>query len=188
MDMALQEKARRLAKIYSDIASGNTWQYKYKGQTVWHNITLDSVGLHLSSDLAQFRRKPKELTEVDLTPLIDSGIDCEFWDKESDYKYIALLSNISASATHPYHTKRPTLGSFKFCRPRYKVWYPWHGGTRPIPKGLMIDIITRDGEYALGMRSGVVRWDHSELAAKDIISFRVNGLAANYYYIWEDTQ
>lgn len=142
------------------------------------------------------RIKP-QLTPVDLSVLIDSGIDCEFTDHKGG-KYLSRLAEIKGG----YYWADQELygmGGEAECRPRLDHWHSWQGGECPLPRGLRVELRHRAGIQGMGSFIGSVdediRWAHvlgSGLgAAADIIAFRIptdKPLADGYCWPWEVTQ
>lgn len=64
--------------------------------------------------------KPK-LTPVDLSVLIESGIDCEFSNDLSDWCIIGKLRYVESDAVYPY--EKLNGGIYKHCRPRENHWH-----------------------------------------------------------------
>ena len=58
---------------------------------------------------------------VDLAAVIETGIDCEFWDDDGDKPYISPLIAIHSDMTARYATQ---TGDHTFCcQPRYGHWH-----------------------------------------------------------------
>jgi len=109
-----------------------------------------------------------ELKTVDLSVLVDSGIDCEFWhDAPSVGGYIGQLGSIGV---HEYQLNQVMSGGRKcypFCRPRLDHWQSLMN--KPIPSIKFKRILSDAGfEFKLDGRH---------------ILF--TGLADGYCYPWE---
>ena len=86
-----------------------------------------------------YRIKPS-LKPVDLSVLIDSGIDCEFSFKGSNQWSINTLHHLVSCSKKPtYHVRRDNQGYTK-CRPRMNHVHAWQGGECPLPEGLMVEV------------------------------------------------
>ncbi len=89
---------------------------------------------------------PPEPKKIDLSVLISSGIDCEFWDKdkESQVYPIGTLLRIEAGTTTRYIDN---LGdSYKHCRPRMNGFIhasPTGWDKCPLPEGFTLKIWNR---------------------------------------------
>ena len=56
---------------------------------------------------------------------------------------------------------------------------PWAGGTRPLPKNTIVDVIFRDASRLKGVEAELVDWNHrDETRDLDIVAYRVLGSRA----------
>lgn len=56
---------------------------------------------------------------------------------------------------------------------------PWAGGTRPLPKNTIVDVIFRDASRLKGVEAELVDWNHrDETSDLDIVAYRVLGSRA----------
>lgn len=56
---------------------------------------------------------------------------------------------------------------------------PWAGGTRPMPKNTIVDVLFRDGGRLKGVEAELVDWHHrDETSDLDIVAYRVLGSRA----------
>ena len=118
---------------------------------------------------------------IDLSVLIKSGIDCEFWDDETDQSVYKLTSINCCS--YPYEAKGE---STRFCRPRMNHIHAWDGGECPLPEGFVVEVWWRDGTddiRTINSGNGLY-WGHNNHAS-DIIHFKVLRLADGYVMPWE---
>ena len=136
-----------------------------------------------SNGMCELRIKPK-LKPVDLSVLIDSGIDCEFTDHHGA-KYLSNLSHINHIVPDKYRLEH--VGFFKQCRPRLNHWHSWQGGECPLPEGLVVEVMQRGVKFT-GVNPVVdLRWEHSGVE-HDIIAFRIPSdqpLADGFCWPWE---
>ena len=130
-----------------------------------------------------YRIKPTK-KPVQLSVLIDSGIDCEFSDDGFDHIDLAKLVELFDDKG-PYNYQaimndglRP---NFKHCRPRMNHIHAWQGGICKLPKGVEVKVQLRSGEW-VKESEGV--WKHLGVTY-DIIAFEVIGLADGYCYPWQ---
>lgn len=124
---------------------------------------------------------------VDLSVLIDSGIDCVMGDTLDD-KVIGPLTHIDkCSVDEPYWDDINT--AWTYCRPRLNHIHAWQGGDCPLPFNTMVRIHYRDyvrANESYVKRAGDCYWEHrKEPHGLDIIAFEVVGLADGYCYPWE---
>lgn len=165
-----------MAELFSALSEGKSLQIKRGSSGEWED-TRDYPVVY--GDISNWRVKP-ELKPVDLSVLIESGIDCEFWDKIGAISTsIKTLTGIDSSLQYPYLN---TAHSYKYCQPRHDYWHVWLGGDCPLPRGFVIDCMLRNGntyENAVDLS-----WEHAGYGS-DIIAFKVLRLADGYCYPWE---
>lgn len=58
-------------------------------------------------------------TPVDLSVLVNSGVDCEFWDGNEDIKFFGMLNNIISDEKYRYIDREE---SWPYCQPRMNHW------------------------------------------------------------------
>jgi len=130
------------------------------------------------------RIKP-ELKPIDLSVLIQSGIDCEFLDENSRTWYIAgALHSLDGKPLCYYNALHRE--SYK-CRPRMNHWHSWQGGECPLPEGFLVELRFRDGnELKSGYYSDItcIRWSQDNHES-DIIAFKVIGTADTHCMPWD---
>ena len=156
------------------------WQVKYRNDARgW----MDSEDVVIWSKSAEYRRKPLK-EPVDLSVLIESGIDCEFWDDGSTLKWIGKLEQIFVGSTEPYCNE---IDCYDYCRPRMNHIHAWQGGICPLPKGVIVKVWFRQRNDTDNTDIGPVsnyRWSNMNVYS-DIIQFKVIGLEDNYCWPWE---
>jgi len=114
---------------------------------------------------------------IDLSVLIESGIDCEFSDNKNDW-FVGLLVNFSDI------DYRDPIARWKYCRPRMNHVHAWMGGKCPLPDGLLIKLHFRFHAPREETVYNELRWGCNDMAS-DIIAFEVLGKAENYMFPWE---
>lgn len=126
------------------------------------------------------RIKPK-LKPVDLSVLIESGIDCEFSSHEFRDPSIGKLSGVAITHYQRYRSNGPVSG-YDHCRPRMNHIHAWQGGECPVPEGLIIGIYSTFGgiraEQQVVVGQNSIDW-HS------VVAFEVLGLADGYCWPWD---
>ena len=55
-------------------------------------------------------------------------------------------------------------------------WVVWFGGECPVPEGVMVEIVGRDGDIERSWSSSGYRWSHDGNCG-DIIAYRISGIA-----------
>jgi len=169
--------AQELADFYQKVADGGEIDYTLMPKDCFGH---PENGPHMGCSKDVWRIKPTKKT-IDLSVLIDSQIDCEFWDDETDQSVYKLLS-VDCSE-YPYATVNE---STRFCRPRMNHIHAWRGGECPLPEGFKVKIWLRDDDYDEKSRRLVSEliWSHNNTSS-DIIAFEVLGLADGYVMPWE---
>ena len=134
--------------------------------------------------------RPK-LKPVDLSVLIESGIDCEFSKDEAfEYFHIDKLSALGEthSDNYPSFIRSRTMTRMLCCRPRMNHLHAWAGGQRPLPEGVKVKVYLRDDTSTMGDALHM-EWDHmkggSRFSYSDIIAFEVLGLAPGFCWTRE---
>ena len=145
------------------------------------NAELNKV-IHFALQHAEERPAKKP---VDLSVLIESGIDCEFSNTPGfEIKRVGLVT-----IQHGMHygcNARSKM--YSFCRPRMNHIHYWPGGHCPLPEGVRVRIYLRFGEMA-EREASVVAWEHlPDLPDEDIIGFEVLGLDDNHCWPWDADQ
>ena len=92
----------------------------------WHQYSIDVLVLiRLKTDIENGNIRIKQSPQkIDLSFLIDSGIDCEFWDRGQLTYIVGKLESIKTDG-------RYTLCRFTYahCRPRMNEWLSSHNLT-----------------------------------------------------------
>tara|TARA_R110000868_G_scaffold403510_1_gene680846 strand:- start:1963 stop:2475 length:513 start_codon:yes stop_codon:yes gene_type:complete len=125
----------------------------------------------------QERYKPTKKV-VDLSVLIESGIDCEFKDS-CDKKWHVSKADKGLYQESIYGTKSGDY--FEQCRPRMNHIHAWQGGECPLPEGFMVKVWYRNTLLTQfnDRLATSIRWCHDG-DVDDIIAFEVLGLADGY--------
>lgn len=138
----------------------------------------------------QHTKERPQLKPITLRVLLDSKIDCEFWDVDSpDTRIISKLTAITPPQARAYYDGkgRPWL----HCHPRMNHTHAWLGGECPLPEGVAFKVVLRDGLKSINPEhSPAFRWCHAGNEPTvsptcDIIAFEVTGLAPGYCWPWE---
>ena len=151
---------------------------------------LSNITPNLDRWYAEWHKPTKKV--IDLSVLIESGIDCEF-DDRGNTSAIAKLETITTSHTgEPYYINDKGL-YWGRCTPRMNHKHAWQGGACPLPEGFEVKVWLRD-DKKLPFIAKVERvtWEHrlntvldSIYTGYDIIAFEVLGLADGYVMPWE---
>ena len=124
---------------------------------------------------------------IDLSPLLNSGIDCEFSDDFEDW-HIGGLIGIHTSS----HNKRQFYEDYLetnwgHCRPRMNHTMFHNGGECPLPEGFEVQLSYCKGVACNTSDYTSKRWNDVGNNA-DIIGYKILGLADGYAYPWEQTE
>ena len=166
--MDKQAKCEWLAEFYCQAAEGGVIQFDSSPDGWRASNSGPTPG---SFNLDSWRIKP-ELKAIDLTPLIGSGLDCEFWQNSWDDRCTGNLGSIEIQK-YPYELA--PIRWFKNCQPRMStpanpyINY-WRGGQEcPVPEGFEVRLHLRDGSNHLDkVDASEWRWSRIECPS-DII-------------------
>ena len=170
--------AQELVAFYQKVADGGEIEFNYV--RLWQAI---SEGPTLGSSTDNWRIKPTNKV-IDLSVLIESGIDCEFSDKTSERTTIGKLLGVTDVEGYPYKTGNSRADEYEQCSPRQDHIHAWQGGECPLPEGFLIALQFRGDSYMITTNYIDINWTH-EGEALDIIAFEVLGLADGYVMPWE---
>lgn len=172
-----KEEAEVLWPIIKAFGEGKTIQLRDGNN--WNDVH-SSTSMSFSSSTSSYRIKPKEIM-VDMSVLIESGIDCEFSDQRSFVSpSIGKLTAIDNMARSKYPFNTNSGDHYTYARPRMNHLHAWTGGDCPLPKGVRVRLYLRSGKGMAG-DSVIYAWDH--LPGTDhIIAFGVVGLEDGYVY------
>lgn len=175
--------AQELADFYKKVADGGLVEFSYTGTQREESHPESSP--HMGSYVEQWRIKPKK--PVDLSVLIDSSIDCEFWD-DADQKFpvIGKLTELGNPCISYKYVDVDGM-DYKYCRPRMNHVHAWQGGECPLPDGLRVKVFYQNPHiepaiYEVGSYNLTWHWYGTE---SDIIAFEVVGLVDGYCWPWE---
>tara|TARA_R110000744_G_scaffold3823_3_gene14131 strand:+ start:52 stop:600 length:549 start_codon:yes stop_codon:yes gene_type:complete len=169
--MNKQQKHEWLADFYTEAAKGGVMQV-WAFNEVWID---ESSGPNAESNPENWRIKPT-LQVIDLSPLIGSGLDCEFWDRKGDLLY-GKLSTVNSEYDISKYCNAQGFW-WKHCQPRMSTEENpfvsfWKGGDEcPVPKGFDVVLHTRLGNAYKGTNS--TRWAHNANGG-DIIGIEFTG-------------
>ena len=155
--MNKQEMHQWLSEIHAKAAKGGVIQWGIDGWTTWPSApTMDS-------NPEEWRIKP-ELKAIDLTPLMWSGLDCEFWNDDQQTPTISSLISMDKEFLE---TKESYF--FENCQPRMSPYiHYWKGESDkcPVPEGFKFRVHYRQSSSP--MLVDPRHWNH-ELNGSDII-------------------
>lgn len=143
----------------------------------------------------QHAKERPQLKPVDLSVLIQSGIDVEGSEGDRWYLYDHAVKSPKGETHYTLVDSCDRETVWEQCRPRMNHIHAWQGGRCPLPKGLSVKVVLRGGSalrgaapthrwvwaHASNIRAGYAR------ASADIIAFEVLGLADGYCWPWEET-
>ena len=169
--------AQGLADFYQKVADGGEAQLKIDEE--WANLFVGGPSLGGSKD--KWRIKPTKKV-IDLSVLIESGIDCEFSEGISWF-----FSTLKHHSNGVYMDV--TSSVWDKCKPRMNHKHAWQGGECPLPEGFEVKVWYRDDSRCTDtlLNSGVYTntgWVHRN-NGRDIIAFEVRGVVDGYVMTWE---
>lgn len=126
---------------------------------------------------------------VDLSVLVDSGIDCEF--PPLGYPDSWYLRGALANIDDGLYQSALDGSICTRCRPRHNHWMAWipHDHSEcPVPKGFKGDVMVRNGDVMTREGEDLASWllwNKQHNMEKEIIAYRITGLADGWCYPWE---
>lgn len=116
--------------------------------------------------------------EIDLSPLIGSGIACEFTASDARNE-CGFLEGINDKGL--FVCERTGL-NYSLCRPVAGRWFFHDGGPCPVPVGFNFDVKLGSSIATFNAHNSVgLRWDHTEkLAQGNIMGVRITGKIKGY--------
>jgi hypothetical protein len=170
-----QAKYEWLAEFYCQAAEGGVVQESYEllnGNWSWDN---SGSGPAPDSDLDDWRIKP-ELKVIDLSPLIGSGILCEFWTNQDSRKRVDFLESIDVVVGRKFF-RREGAGEYLNCTPMMNHPNYWRGESDkcPVPEGFEVRLHTKG---KLGSHASP-RYQH-EMINADIIGIEFIAVKEGY--------
>ena len=173
--------AQGLSDFYQKVADGGEIQVDLRGSLDSKPEWVHSVYGPRPNCLESlyWRIKPTQKV-IDLSVLIESGIDCEFWDfSRTHLALIGPLSRITSFKNYSYETGNSSNRAHEKCRPRMNHIHAWQGGECPLPEGFRVKVFLRDGCVNSNKVTNFSQWSHTK-SGNDIIAFEVLGLADGY--------
>ena len=121
---------------------------------------------------------------IDLSVLIDSQIDCEFYNR-GNTSYIAKLETIIPSRDDGAFVYINDKGLYwDRCQPRMNHKHAWQGDKCPLPEGFMVNAWMRGAKTTESRLCTDLRWNHTG-GLMDIMYFEVLRVADGYVMPWE---
>ena len=174
--MTDQEIIEWVADMWNQRVSGKT--FETLGPLGWMDI---AYGPNVNSVPDNWRMKP-EVKVIDLSPLIDSGILCEFWSDEGSAKKMNFLLIIEVASNRSFF-RCEVLGRFPNCTPLMNHIHYWAGSDQcPVPEGFEVRLHFRSGRQGneLCVESMTdLRWGHTD-SDGDIIGIEFIGIKDGY--------
>lgn len=187
--MDIKEKAKWLSEFYKGVSEGK----EIKAKNYLEGYKVNKLGPDLGCDPENWILEEKQKIPIDLSVLIESKIDCEFFDysriQPCTPGIIGKLEKIlDRNDKHPYLKKsylEKYRGEWNACTPRMKHWHAWSTGKCPLPDGIVVRIICRNGMEKTSKPS-LLEWDFEDMCGMDIIRFMIIGLEDGYCWPWEE--
>ena len=185
--------AQELSDFFQKVADGGEIEFRVNSTAKgWYRSGFSP---NLSSVRQDWRIKPTKKV-IDLSVLIESGIDCEFKDKGAKNWHVGKACK-GLYQESLYGTKSGDF--FEQCKPRMNHIHAWRGGECPLPEGFEVLVVRRDESQSGVMNVESVNWNHvdrrprhicegmsvSNSGGADIMAFEVLGVADGYVMPWE---
>lgn len=170
-----QEKIHKLAEIYSELDK-NKNGFEFGKDFSPDLFPCVENSMEFLESVKVNPPKPK-LRLIDMSVCIGSQIDCYF--SAMQFSTIGNLTDIAHDNTY-----KCTSNAHKYwtcCEVRENHPHAWNGGKCPIPEGLMINVVFRNGQLANIVDYCGERWVHLKREL-DIIQFTVTGIKEGYKY------
>ena len=126
----------------------------YVAKAVLSNIQPD-----LAHWYAEWHKTAKKV--IDLSVLIDSQIDCEFTDNQSnERKYIGKLVSLIKSDNLPFvlGDNQLKMASFRYCQPRMNHKHAWLHGECPIAGFVVRAWVDKEDFLTVHTSSNSIDW------------------------------
>ena len=165
--------AQELADFYQKLADGGEIEtcFGKPVSSIWHSTTCSP---HIESYTSNWRIKPTKKV-IDLSVLIESGIDCEFsLDGETwCVDILAIVLNNGRYSGVEY-------SEWNYCQPRMNHIHAWPEGECPLPEGFEVKVWFRSGGHTVVTTRSGNYWGING----DTMCFEVLGLADGYVMPW----
>jgi hypothetical protein len=175
--MDKQAKCEWLVEFYTKAAAGGVVQKNHHALITESGWCANNSGPTPFSNLEFWRIKPV-LKVIDLTPLMWSGLDCEFWNDDQQTPTISPLISMDKEfleAKESYF--------FENCQPRMTPYiHYWRGESAkcPVPEGFEVRLHLRDGSDHLEPDdAGEWRWSNLS-SPEDIIGIEFIAVIDTY--------
>lgn len=142
----------------------------------------DDQGPNIGDDISAWRWPPQTKI-IDMSYMINNGVDCEFSDDSKQWFIGKLFDIRTDNGEYAYRKDHPNAG-YRHCRPRHNEWLTHTGDKCPVPEGFT-------GKIRLANRTECEVHDLTEafwkhpVATVSIISFMITGTAEGYCYTRE---
>ena len=154
--------SQELADFYQKVADGGEIDYTLMPKDCFGH---PENGPHMGCSKDVWRIKPTKKV-IDLSVLIESGIDCEFRDDIGERTTIGKLLEINEYDGYPYTTGNSRVDEYEQCQPRTHHIHAWQGDDCPLPEGFIVRL-TKWSVH-------VPHISHIELTTKQWISSKAN--------------
>ena len=115
-----------------------------------------------------------ELKWGDMVAIIDTSTPEIDWDK-FDWDFFNQYGGLPVLTPESRETRKQSEHQDLWTNLRESPLYYWPGGEQPVPDGVEVDVVFRDGVTDDNLtRAGKVRWSHLG-SIGDIIAFKLTG-------------
>ena len=120
---------------------------------------------------------PNQDKIIDMSCLIGSDILCEFFITHNQ-AVIDRLIEIREDKPNKFVTDDDVYDN---CRVMQNYWHSWQGGDNPLPEGLEVEVLLKEGTVQSGYTTETYSWNWCN-DMTDIIAFRVTGVLKEFKY------
>lgn len=124
----------------------------------------------------KIKKKKIDWSKIPIDTSVIAGVSMasrrgHFAGVDTGFKMIFDCGQTSFSYEHRQVQCNDMTIDFNSCK-----WQPWFGGGRPIPEGILVDVIYRSGERREGIvLRNTLCWGHDS-SSLDIIAYRIAGV------------
>ena len=169
-----KEQALRLSELYKELAEkGTKFEYNRSKEGWSKHLT----GPSMDSNLEYWRVAEKQDKIIDMSCLVGSDILCEFFITHNQ-AVIDRLIEIREDKPNKFVTDDDVYDN---CRVMQNYWHSWQGGDNPLPEGLEVEVLLKEGTVQSGYTTETYSWNWCN-DMTDIIAFRVLGTTKGWKY------
>jgi hypothetical protein len=125
---------------------------------------------------------PQEKTVIDWSK-VHPNVPVKMWDVPD--RTCSIFEEVRYTPKIPYPFMLDGASSWKYASLVTGKWVAWFGGECPVPEGVIVKVVQRDGYVSSPANVEEWEWQHRGTGS-DIIAFHVTGLADGYTWGGEE--